>query len=102
MCSLTAHYSLLVWRSVIASFNIGSGLKLDKNYSKPTELELWLLIWSVTGYSRFGACWFGGQRVLPAPVKKARQFIEKCGPGPFDKILFFDMQTRPTVLWPPD
>ena len=62
--------------------------KLEKNYSKPTDAEFVLLIWTVTG--------------CPFPIQNAADFVAEQGPGPFDRILFFDLMTMARQIWPVD
>ncbi len=74
--------------------------KLKKHYSKPEGVELWLLIWSVTGYLAFYQASSSGKLIVPESVQRARDFLQESSAEPFDKILSFNMLTRPTVIWP--
>jgi hypothetical protein len=74
--------------------------KLAKHYAKSPSMELWLILWSVTGYP-LGEDQCGDTRIIPAQVVKAREFLAARGSAqPFDKIFYFDMQTTPTQIWP--
>jgi hypothetical protein len=75
--------------------------KLTKHYAKPKDTEFWLLIWSVTGLPVFGHYWQGGELKSSESVTRCRQFLAVNGAGPFDRVLFFDLLTNPTTVWPP-
>jgi hypothetical protein len=75
-------------------------LKLAKHYAKPKQGQFWLLIWSAGGLPALGHFWEGGQLKHSESTLRARQFLAKNGGGPFDKILYFGLQTNPTTVWP--
>jgi hypothetical protein len=75
-------------------------LKLAKKYAKPADMEFWLLIWSVTGLPEFGHWWEGGERKFSESTLRARKFCSENTPDPFDRVLFFDLQTHPTTVYP--
>ena len=70
--------------------------KLSKHYAKPVNAEFWLIVWSVT---LGGSYWQQGAHVTSAAVRVARDFIRTKGPGPFDKVFFFDMHIKPELIW---
>lgn len=77
--------------------------KFEKHYTHPPDGELWLLIWSVAGLPH-GAYIDGDDntRKVSRAVARAQAFLNEVGPAPFDRILFFDLLTRPTQISPPD
>ena len=74
-------------------------LKIDKNYSKPNQTEFWLVIWSLT-FQTLGDFVSGGKDQSSTAISNARAFVSSMGAGPFDRIFFFNMQTRPSIIWP--
>jgi hypothetical protein len=72
-----------------------------KRYSKPPHCELWLLIFSTSGYP-LGNYIQGGRRKTSLPVARAREFLEANGPGCFTRIFYFNLLTKPTLIWPVD
>jgi hypothetical protein len=73
--------------------------KLSKNYSKPADSEYWLIIFS-TGVMPLGNYVKGGQRMVSKPIAAARKVVAERGAGPFDRIMYFDLVTRPSMIWP--
>jgi hypothetical protein len=74
------------WRQV----NVLTGKvsqKIAKSYDKPSRLDFWLLIWSVSGLP-LSSGWQGGRWMEHPAFSVARH------------IFYFNMQTRPEVVWP--
>jgi len=86
-------------RKAVTIFADKIAAKLAKNYSKPAD-PFWLIIWSVTGYCEFNNYIEAGEKKLSAPLQFARLCLEVGTNIPFDKIYYFDGQTKPNRIWP--
>ena len=61
--------------------------KLAKHYSKPVDAQFVLLIWTVSSH-------------VDLPLLSAIEFAKANGVAPFDRVYFFNMLTRPQIIWP--
>lgn len=75
--------------------------KLDKQYARPKDTPLWLVIWSTASdYAPFYIS--GGYHQVSIAVKKARDYLDvrEGGANPFSEVWYFDPNVKPKRIWP--
>ncbi len=72
--------------------------KLLKHYSKPAHGEFWLIVWTSGAGVLLSSRWEEGRRLESAAVRNGRLVAKWVGIEPFDKVFFFALGLKPTLI----